>query len=199
MFQAIDDVQLQTHDPYYEEIDTEVATSARDPAARENVGLSGAVGASAQAGVLSSLNAGQNMQSQMLPPTDQRVPKLKGTLAGTRSMATFTPASQLLLKIPKVPTESAIRPGHPVNNWVQNVGDQLSQYKEQQSKTFLPAVAQSVKEDRDQMKDEIMRNKQFSTLNCEPYHREQKTNFGVCKLLYSTADRMNLRSASFFI
>ena len=26
-----------------------------------------------------------------------------------------------------------------------------------------------------------MRNKQFSTLNCEPYHREQKKDFGVCK------------------
>lgn len=32
-----------------------------------------------------------------------------------------------------------------------------------------------------QQKQDIMRNKQFSTLNCEPYHREQKTNFGVCK------------------
>ena len=33
------------------------------------------------------------------------------------------------------------------------------------------------------MKDEIQRNPQWSTLNCEPYHREGKTNFGVCKLL----------------
>lgn len=30
MFQSIDDVQMQTHDPYYEEVDTEIGTSARD-------------------------------------------------------------------------------------------------------------------------------------------------------------------------
>ena len=58
------------------------------------------------------------MQSQMLPQAEQRMPKLKGALQGTRSMATFTPANQLLLKIPKAPTDGAIRPDHPVNNWV---------------------------------------------------------------------------------
>ena len=58
-------------------------------------------------------------------------------------MANFTPANQLLLKIPKVPTDGAIRAGHPVNNWVQNVGDQLSSFKKAQSKSFLPHVAQA--------------------------------------------------------
>ena len=59
MFQAIDDVQLQAHDPYYEEIDTEVGTSARDPMVKDTLGqLSGAGAASAQAGIFQSLNAG---------------------------------------------------------------------------------------------------------------------------------------------
>ena len=117
MFQSIDDVQLQTHDPYYEEVDTEVGTSHRDPIKETQGQMSGAAGnASAQANIFQSLNAGQNMQSQMLQP--EHVPKLKGALAGTKSMATFTPHNQLLLKIPKVPTDNAIRPGHPVNNWV---------------------------------------------------------------------------------
>ena len=96
-------------------------------------------------------------------------------------MATFTPANQLLLKVPKAPTDGSIRPGNPVNNWVQNVGDQLISFKHQQSKTFLPQVSHAVMTDKNQMKNDIMRNKQFSTLNCEPYHREQKTNFGVSK------------------
>ena len=55
--------------------------------------------------------------------------QLPNTLKGTRSMQSFVPHNQLLLKIPKVPTDGAIRPSHPVNNWVQNVGDQISNYK----------------------------------------------------------------------
>lgn len=75
----------------------------------------------------------------MLHGGDSGVPPLVGgSLKGTRSMANFTPANQLLLKIPKVPTDGAIRPSHPVNNWVQNVGDQLNSFKHSQSKTFLP-------------------------------------------------------------
>ena len=61
------------------------------------------------------------MKSQMLHE-HAAIPQL-GRLQGTRSLANFTPANQLLLKIPKVPTDGAMRPNHPVNNWVQNVGD----------------------------------------------------------------------------
>lgn len=103
---------------------------------------------------------------------DQHVPKIGGKLQGTRSMANFTPANQLLLKVPKAPTDGMIRPTNPVNNWVQNVGDQLSSFKKSQSKTFLPQVSQAVVTDKSTMKEDIMRNKQFSTLNCEPYHRD---------------------------
>ena len=68
----------------------------------------------------------------------QHIPKIANRLQGTRSMANFTPSNQLLLKIPKAPTDGSIRLGNPVNNWVQNVGDQLTSYKASQSKTFLP-------------------------------------------------------------
>ena len=96
-------------------------------------------------------------------------------------MATFTPANQLLLKIPKAPTDSVIKKDHPVNNWVESVGEQISTYKASASRSFLPQVAPSLKHDKSEQGLEIMRNKQFSTLNCEPYQRENRTNFGVCK------------------
>jgi len=118
----------------------------------------------------------------MLQGEGQQVPRIKSTLSGARSMLSFTPANQLLLKIPKAPTDGAIRPGHPVNNWAGNIGEQLSTYKQMQTKSFLPQVQSSVRVDLAVQQDEIKRKKQFSTLNCEPYHREQKTDFGVCKL-----------------
>ena len=104
-----------THDPYYEEVDTDVATSAR----RERHTLDPLNNASsAQAGIFASLQAGANMQSSTMQEDFQpSMPKVKGMLAA-KSMATFTPANQLLLKIPKAPTDGTIRPGHPVNNWV---------------------------------------------------------------------------------
>ena len=113
MFQQIDDVQLQTHDPYYEEVDeaADMPTSARDHAQRRTQepfgGRSSA--ASAQGGVFRSLQGGNNMQSQMLrgdSSSQVHMPKIKSQLAGTKSMATFTPANQLLLKIPKAPTDA---------------------------------------------------------------------------------------------
>ena len=100
------------------------------------------------------------------------MPKIKSTLAGTKSMASFTPANQLLLKIPKAPTDAQMKPGHAVNNWVQNIGEQLSTYKQSQTKSFLPQVQSQVKFDRTAQKEDIDRKKQFSTLNCEPYHRD---------------------------
>ena len=67
MFQSIEDVQLQSHDPYYEEVDeaADMPTSARDGgkhSLQEQLGASSAA-ASAQLGVLKSLQGGQNMQS----------------------------------------------------------------------------------------------------------------------------------------
>ena len=52
-----------THDPYYEEVDTDVATSAR----RERHTLDPLNNASsAQAGIFASLQAGANMQSSTM-------------------------------------------------------------------------------------------------------------------------------------
>lgn len=203
MFQSIDDVQLVQHDPLYDDGDTEVATSAR-----ERDGLSGA--ALAQAHIQQSLHSGSNM------------PSLKATgafpgLGGAKSMANLTTANQLLLKVPKVPTDGAIRAAHPVNNWVKDVGDQLSSFKKTQTKTFLPQVSLSAALRKDKkvlgtqsmvhirpasnmvggeeageasgnpVQDEIMRNKQFSTLNCQPYHRDGVTDFGICKFEFKLA------------
>ena len=68
MFQSIEDVQLQTHDPYYEEVDpSEMPTSARDnnllgAHGRRTLDPLSSAG-TAQANILTSLNGGQNMQS----------------------------------------------------------------------------------------------------------------------------------------
>ena len=67
MFQSIEDVQLQSHDPYYEEVDeaADMPTSARDGGRRslqEPHGASSAA-ASSQHGIFKSLQGGQNMQS----------------------------------------------------------------------------------------------------------------------------------------
>ena len=87
------------------------------------------------------------------------------------------------MKIPKAPTDGTIRYEHPVNNWVQSVGDQLSSYKQSKEKTFLPHVSKynTITHDQASSRAEETKRKQFSTLNCEPYHRDQKTNFGVSK------------------
>ena len=67
MFQSIEDVQLQSHDPYYEEVDeaADMPTSSREGGKRSTHEPFGAssVAASAQHGVFKSLQGGQNMQS----------------------------------------------------------------------------------------------------------------------------------------
>ena len=61
MFQSIEDVQMQTVDPYYEEADEgEYGTTPRQLATIEHQGSNQL---SAQAGIFSSLQAGKNMQS----------------------------------------------------------------------------------------------------------------------------------------
>jgi hypothetical protein len=107
----------------------------------------------------------------------------------TRSQALITPDNQLLLKIPKAPTDKVLRPKHPNNNWVDNVNDQLSQFRGIQMRDVVPQMSHEVQryvQDHHikstqhikagstikSVADEIHKNKQFSTLNCAPYHKE---------------------------
>ena len=60
---------------------------------------------------------GRNVQSHAIMPT------IGGQNPMTRSQALLTPDNQLLLKIPKAPTDKVMRPKHPNNNWVENVND----------------------------------------------------------------------------
>ena len=82
-----------------------------------------------------------------------------------------------------MPTDaSQYRDSHPYNNWMNIVGEDIKTYKQVQKKTFLPQVSEKVLKDKKEMSEDIKRKFQFTTLNCEPYHREQKKDFGVCKL-----------------
>lgn len=61
MFQSIDDVQMQTHDPYYDEVDDNEYMIGATPRHLATLDTPGSFRDS-QAGVFNSLQAGKNMQ-----------------------------------------------------------------------------------------------------------------------------------------
>ena len=90
-------------------------------------------------GVSGGMNTfARHVQSHAIMPTLGKANPM------TRSQALITPDNQLLLKIPKAPTDKVLRPTHPNNNWVDNVNDQLSQFRGMQMRDVVPQMSHEV-------------------------------------------------------
>ena len=55
-----------------------------------------------------------------------------------------TPQNQLLLKVPRAPTDKIMPPNHPRKTWVENVNNQLGAFKDLQTNSFLPQMSHEV-------------------------------------------------------